>query len=93
VICGVPSYCNVPGGGIGTYKVPRQDDNQATGEVFAPSRYQATCWTNGELINAKPWGGKQDTRWVRIRYRGDSYIPFAWVTLDGGDNPAMLPPC
>jgi hypothetical protein len=96
VICGDQSYCGrggSNGGGIGTYRSPTQNPSQATGEVYSPDRYQATCWTNGESINAKPWGGKQDARWIRIKYRGDSYIPFAWFTLDGGDNPAMLPAC
>jgi hypothetical protein len=95
VLCSVPSYCGrgAPGGGIWVYPTPSQN-GPSVNDVFAPDRYLATCWTTGALtINAKPYGGKQDNRWVRIRFSGDNYIPFAWVSLDGGDNPGMLPHC
>lgn len=95
VLCSNPSYCGpgAPGGGIWVYTTPNQNGT-TVGDVFAPDRYLATCWTTGpQTINAKPYGGKQDNRWVRIRFKGDNYLPFAWVNLDGGDNPAMLQPC
>jgi fibronectin type III domain protein len=97
VLCSVPSYCGpgAPLGGVWVYTTPSQAGT-AVGDVFNPERYQATCWTTdagGQTINAKPYGGKQDNRWIRIRYKGDNYLPFAWFRLDGGDNPTMLPHC
>jgi Fibronectin type III domain len=95
VLCSVPSYCGrgAPGGGIWVYTTPNQN-GRSVGDVFAPDRYLATCWTTGNsTINARPYGGKQDNRWIRIRFGGDNYIPFAWFQLDGGDNPGMLPHC
>jgi len=95
VLCSVPSYCGrgAPGGGIWVYTTPSQNGS-TVGDVFAPDRYQATCWTTGSAtINAVPYGGKQDNRWIRIRFGGDNYLPFAWFRLDSGDNPGMLPHC
>jgi hypothetical protein len=95
VLCSDPSYCGpgAPGGGVWVYTTPNQNGT-SVGDVFAPNRYQSTCWTTGgSTINAKPWGGKQDSRWIRIKFKGDNYIPFAWFRLDSGDNPGMLPHC
>jgi hypothetical protein len=95
VLCSVPSYCGpgAPGGGVWVYTGTAQVPGTAVGDVFAPNRYQATCWNTGENVNATAWGGRQDNRWIRIKFKGDNYIPFAWFRLDGGDNPGMLPHC
>jgi hypothetical protein len=94
-ICNTPSYCGpgAPNPGIWVYTTPNQNGT-AVGNTFNGDRYQATCWTTGNAtINAKPWGGKQDNRWVRINFKGSNYIPFAWVRLDGGDSIGNLPHC
>jgi hypothetical protein len=94
-ICGDASYCgpNAPNGGVWVYTTPNQNGT-TVGDSFNGERYQATCWTTGNAtINAKPWGGKQDDRWVRINFRGSNYIPYAWVRLDGGDSLSNLPHC
>jgi hypothetical protein len=95
VICGDQNECglNSQGGGIWVYTTPSQN-GRAVDDTSSPSRYQATCWANGDaVINAEPWGGRQDRRWIRIKFEGDNYIPFAWFRLDDGDNPGMLPGC
>jgi hypothetical protein len=95
VLCNTPSYCGpgAPGGGIWVYTTPNQNGT-TVGDVFAPNRYQATCWNTGNAtVNATPWGGKSDNRWIRINFQGSNYVPLAWVRLDGGDNPAILPHC
>ncbi len=100
VICNNQSQCglNAPGGGVWVYSAPTQHPppGQAVNDTSSPSRYEATCWapdTDGTFIDARPWGGKRDNRWIRIRFQGDNYIPFAWFTLDGGDNIGQLPQC
>lgn len=100
VLCNDPGECGLgsPGGGIWVYSEPTQDPppGRAVGDTSSPSRYQAICRAtdlDGRYIDARPWGGKRDNRWVRIRFSGDNYIPFAWFRLDGGDNINQLPPC
>jgi len=100
VICNDQAQCGLssPGGGIWVYSAPTQNPppGRAVGDTTSPSRYEATCWApdnDGLFIDARPWGGKRDNRWVRIKFSGDNYIPFAWFRLDGGDNLAQLPQC
>jgi len=100
VLCNDPGECglNSPGGGIWVYSAPTQNPppGRAVGDTSSPSRHQATCWTtdsDGLTIEARPWGGKRDNRWIRIKFQGDNYIPFAWLRLDGGDNIGQLPRC
>lgn len=95
VICGDTSYCGhgASNGGIWVYKTPSQNGT-SVGDVYAPDRYQAICKATGDAsINAKPWGGKQSNMWVKINFKGQNYIPFAWFTLDGGDSLNNLPTC
>ncbi len=95
VICGDPSYCgpNASNGGIWIYKTPNQNGT-SVGDAFNGDRYKAICKTTGSAtINAKPWGGKQSNVWVKINFKGENYIPFAWFTLDGGDSLSNLPAC
>ena len=100
VLCNDPGECglNSPGGGVWVYSEPTQNPppGRAVGDTSSPSRYQAICRTtdiDGVFIDARPWGGKRDNRWVRIRFSGENYIPFAWFRLDGGDDINQLPPC
>jgi hypothetical protein len=34
---------------------------------------------------------KESTLWVKLG--NGSFIPWIWVTLDNGDDPAVLEPC
>jgi hypothetical protein len=94
VICDDQSYCGkgAPHGGIWVFHEPNQESGGVT-SFYSGDRLRAICWTNGESINAKPWGGKQDSRWIQVPVGGNNYIPFAWVRLDGGDKPTLLPEC
>ena len=98
VICpkNTNGYCNA---GIYAYRVPSQKNaNQA---INPPLRVGATgtpqCYavaTDGDVVNATPWGGKNSNVWLRFSYSGTTaYFPWAWARLDGGDNYRMLPPC
>ena len=95
VICDDPSYCgpNAPKKGVWVFSKPSQNSNGVT-SLYKGDQRKALCWTDSnEDINAKPWGGKDDSRWIQVPVQGNNYIPFAWVTLDGGDKPSMLPKC
>lgn len=95
-ICTDATYCGrgAARGGIWVYKSPSQNGT-AVGDTFSPERHQAHCQTTGDAsINATPYGGKTDNRWIKIDFNnGLYYIPFAWVTLDGGDSISNLPGC
>lgn len=95
VICDDPSYCgpNAPKNGVWVFTQPSQTST-GVGSLYNGDREKSLCWTTGSvIINATPWGGKNDKRWIKISYRGSNYIPFAWFRLDGGDDPTILPPC
>jgi Fibronectin type III domain len=94
-VCADAGYCGpgAPRGGIWVYTTPDQNGTPV-GDTFNGQRYQATCWATGPAtVDATPWGGKKDSRWVRINFKGSNYIPYAWVRLDGGDSLANLPHC
>lgn len=93
VICGDASYCGrgAPDGGIWVYKTPSQNGASA-GDVYAPDSYVAVCQVNtGTSINAKPWGGRDSSVWIKIKFKGENYIPYAWFNLPNGTGP--LKPC
>jgi hypothetical protein len=95
VVCTNNGYCGRGSttGGIWVYTTPTQTGT-AAGSVFAPAREQAQCWTTdskGATIDAQPWGGKKDNRWIRISYSGNNYIPYAWLNLDAAIG--TLPHC
>ena len=87
-------YCN---NGIWAYDGPSQQT--ANGIVALPigASYVAECHVNGnQSVNATPWGGKNSIVWVRFTRNGNTlYFPWAWASLDGGDNFNMIPgtPC
>jgi len=63
----------------------------SVGDVYAPDSYTAICQTTGSSVNAKPWGGKQSNVWIKISFKGENYIPYAWFDLPNGTGP--LKPC
>jgi hypothetical protein len=95
VVCTNTGYCGHGSttGGIWVYTTPTQTGT-TVGSAFAPAREQAQCWTNdsrGATINAQPYGGKKDSRWIRISFGGNNYIPYAWLNLDAAIT--TLPHC
>jgi hypothetical protein len=87
-------YCN---NGIWAYDGPSQQN--ANGIIALPigASYVAECHVNGNRsVNATPWGGKNTIVWIRFTRNGARlYFPWAWASLDGGDNFNMIPgpPC
>jgi Fibronectin type III domain len=97
VICNDPTYCGptASGGGIWLYTTPTQTGKSA-GDAFNGDRMTAICWVNdskGATINAQPYGGKKKTEWIKVNFKGQNYIPWAWFTLDAGDTLSNLPAC
>lgn len=96
VICENLSLCghNSPGKGIWVYSTATQQGT-AVGEVTSPERYDALCQkTTGTSINAtKSIGGtgRNSPIWVKIKYKGENYIPYAWFTIDLGALPTCKP--
>ncbi|MER7007319.1 fibronectin type III domain-containing protein, partial [Dactylosporangium sp. NPDC000555] len=89
VVCTVNSYCGrgADNGGIWVYKTPSQKGAVA-GDVYAPDSYVAICQTNTNVsVNAEPYGGKASTQWIKIQFKGENYIPYAWFNLPSGTGP------
>ncbi|UWZ46789.1 fibronectin type III domain-containing protein [Dactylosporangium matsuzakiense] len=91
VVCTKTSYCGhgASNGGIWVYTGPSQSGS-GIGDVYAPDQYTAICWTNSSTntsINAEPYGGKKSTQWIKIAFKGENYIPYAWFDLPSGTGP------
>ncbi|GIF07347.1 fibronectin type III domain-containing protein [Actinoplanes siamensis] len=91
------TYCDedVPGrNGNEIFKVTRQDNDQQAGWVENGTRLKAYCKKTGENVDSYVYNNqKQSTWWIQIDYKGKTYIPWAWLNLDGGDDLDNLPPC
>jgi hypothetical protein len=92
VLCGDASYC---GSGIYIYSTTSQSNpNNAVGRYTKGQQFTPECNVSGGTVNAKPWGGKSSPQWLRLTYNGNkAYFPWAWATLDGGDDLANIPNC
>ncbi|WP_432828201.1 fibronectin type III domain-containing protein [Dactylosporangium sp. CA-092794] len=89
VVCNDPGYCGktAQGGGIWVYTTPSQSGS-GIGDVFNGESYVAICQTNTSVsINAEPYGGKKSTQWIKIQFKGENYIPYAWLNLPNGTGP------
>ncbi|MEV0899883.1 fibronectin type III domain-containing protein [Actinoplanes sp. NPDC049802] len=76
------------------FQVARQDDDQQAGWVANGTRLQAYCKKSGEEVYAFVYNkNKRSTWWIQVNYKGKTYIPWAWLNLDGGDDLADLPTC
>ncbi|MFB9335544.1 fibronectin type III domain-containing protein [Actinoplanes octamycinicus] len=91
------TYCNkdVDGrNGNEIFKVTKQDDDQQAGWVANGTRLQTYCKKSGEEVYAYVYNNdKRSTWWIQIDYKGKTYIPWAWLNLDGGDDLDNLPTC
>jgi hypothetical protein len=97
VVCTVSNYCGHGSstGGIWVYTTATQT-GKTVGALFAGAGVTPECWTydtRGATINAGPYGGTADNRWLRIPFNGDNYIPYAWVNLDGTSSIQNIKPC
>jgi hypothetical protein len=94
VVCTDNSYCGSGSttGGIWVYTSPAQTKGTEVGAEFAPAQVTVQCWTSGESVNGAPYGGRQSSQWLRIPYKGNNYIPYAWVNLNSASM-SNLPEC
>ena len=83
-------YCN---SGIWAYRQPTQSGTAVNPSLPVGTRFAAQCQIGGGNVDARPWGGKNTTVWIRISYNGTAYFPWAWTSLDAGDNLGNLPSC
>src|SRR5262249_45794009 len=79
----------------GIFSVTRQDDDLQDGWVPNNTRMRTYCKAAGEEVYAFVYNDdKRSTWWIRVDFDGgQSYIPWAWLNLEGGDNINLLPNC
>nr|WP_281939326.1 fibronectin type III domain-containing protein [Micromonospora sp. AKA38] len=76
------------------FEVTRQDDDRQAGWVQDGHRLRAYCKAKGENVDAWIYNkNKQSNWWIQVDYKGRTYIPWAWLNLEGGDNLNLLPAC
>ncbi|MGC4890470.1 fibronectin type III domain-containing protein [Micromonospora sp. DT227] len=76
------------------FEVTRQDDDRQAGWVPDGHRLRTYCKAKGENVDAWIYNkNKQSTWWIQVDYKGKTYIPWAWLNLEGGDNLNLLPAC
>ncbi|WP_430791596.1 fibronectin type III domain-containing protein [Actinoplanes sp. G11-F43] len=91
------TYCNsdVDGrNGNEIFRGTTQNDSQQAGWVKNGTRLQTYCKKSGEEVYAFVYNkNKRSTWWIQVNYSGKTYIPWAWLNLDGGDDLGNLPTC
>nr|WP_296076162.1 fibronectin type III domain-containing protein [uncultured Actinoplanes sp.] len=76
------------------FTVTRQDNAKQAGWVPDGTRLQAYCKKAGEDVDSYIYNSqKRSTWWIQVKYKGKTYIPWAWLNLDGGDDLTGLPGC
>ncbi|WP_045745680.1 fibronectin type III domain-containing protein [Actinoplanes rectilineatus] len=76
------------------FSVTRQDDDKQVGWVKNGTRLKAYCKKSGESVYAYVYNNeKRSTWWIQVDYKGKTYIPWAWLNLDGGDDLKDLSAC
>ncbi|WP_436520917.1 fibronectin type III domain-containing protein [Actinoplanes sp. HUAS TT8] len=79
------------------FKVTKQVDSQQAGWVPNGTHLQAYCKDSGEEVFAFVYNdNKRSTTWIQVNYKGKTYIPLAWLTIDGAAKDAdlkYLPDC
>ncbi|MEV4758344.1 fibronectin type III domain-containing protein [Micromonospora sp. NPDC049559] len=92
------TYCNSDRDGRNgneIFSVTRQDDSKQVGWAEPGTRLKTICRATGTSIDAWIYNNnKQSSIWIKVEYKGQNYIPWAWLNLEGGDNPSSrLPAC
>jgi hypothetical protein len=76
------------------FSVADQNNDKQVGWVRNGTRLQAYCKKSGDHVDSYIYNDrKASTIWIQVNYKGRNYIPWAWLNLDGGDDPAVLPNC
>ncbi|MFF4894291.1 fibronectin type III domain-containing protein [Micromonospora chersina] len=92
------TYCNSDRAGQRNgneiFEITQQVDSRQAGWVPDGTRLRTFCKKQGEEVYAYIYNNdKRSTWWVQIDYKGKTYIPWAWLNLEGGDNLNLLPTC
>ncbi|MFC7530010.1 fibronectin type III domain-containing protein [Actinoplanes sp. GCM10030250] len=90
-------YCNADVDGRNGNEIftgTKQSDPQQAGWVKNGTKLKAFCKKTGDEVYAFVYNNdKRSTWWIQVEYEGKTYIPWAWLNLDGGDNLEDLPTC
>ncbi|WP_433321230.1 fibronectin type III domain-containing protein [Micromonospora chersina] len=91
------TYCNsdrASRNGNEIFEITQQVDSRQAGWVPDGTRLRTFCKKQGEEVYAYIYNNdKRSTWWVQVDYKGKTYIPWAWLNLEGGDNLNLLPTC
>ncbi|MFI2650704.1 fibronectin type III domain-containing protein [Micromonospora fulviviridis] len=91
------TYCNSDRDGRNgneIFEITQQVDSRQAGWVPDGTRLRTFCKKEGEEVYAYIYNNdKRSTWWVQVDYKGKTYIPWAWLNLEGGDNLNLLPTC
>ncbi|MFG3299746.1 fibronectin type III domain-containing protein [Micromonospora chersina] len=91
------TYCNSDRDGRNgneIFEITQQVDSRQAGWVPDGTRLRTFCKKQGEEVYAYIYNNdKRSTWWVQVDYKGKTYIPWAWLNLEGGDNLNLLPTC
>ncbi|MFG3602668.1 fibronectin type III domain-containing protein [Micromonospora chersina] len=91
------TYCNSDRAGRNgneIFEITQQVDSRQAGWVPDGTRLRTFCKKQGEEVYAYIYNNdKRSTWWVQVDYKGKTYIPWAWLNLEGGDNLNVLPTC
>lgn len=91
------TYCNSDRDGRNgneIFEITQQVDSRQAGWVPDGTRLRTFCKKQGEEVYAYIYNNdKRSTWWVQVDYKGKTYIPWAWLNLEGGDNINLLPTC
>ncbi|PSK61892.1 hypothetical protein B0E53_06205 [Micromonospora sp. MH33] len=91
------TYCNSDRDGRNgneIFEITQQVDSRQAGWVPDGTRLRTFCKKQGEEVYAYIYNkDKRSTWWVQVDYKGKTYIPWAWLNLEGGDNINLLPTC
>jgi len=92
VLCGDTTYC---GKGIYIYATPNNGNpSDSVGHFVAGNQFTPVCHVASDNVDARPWGGRNSSQWLRLTYQGTTaYFPFAWVNTDGGNSINLIAPC
>ncbi|MFB9238722.1 fibronectin type III domain-containing protein [Plantactinospora siamensis] len=73
----------------------QQINSDQVGWAKPGTRLKAHCRRSGQEVYAYIYNNqKRSTIWINIDWgSGTAYIPWAWLNLDGGDDPNVLPAC
>jgi len=77
------------------FSVAEQDDSRQVGWAKPGTTLKAYCKKSGTEIDSYIYNNhKKSTWWIRVEYKGQNYIPWAWLNFDDDDATIKdLPGC